>query len=105
MSLSRSLPANLGAVFASERGGMSHNNPVRTEEPGETVPPETPDANERLFLSGPRSRFKEFLSILEIMGEFIRGFRTLHFVGPCVTVFGSARFKEDHPYYKLGEKV
>jgi uncharacterized protein (TIGR00730 family) len=84
---------------------MSQNEPVRTEEPGEIVPPETPDANERLFLSGPRSRWKEFLSILEIMGEFIRGFRTLHFVGPCVTVFGSARFNEDHPYYKLGEKV
>ena len=67
--------------------------------------PEPPDVNERLFLSGPRSRTKEFLSVLEIMGEFIRGFRTLHFVGPCVTVFGSARFKENHPYYALTEKV
>jgi len=66
---------------------------------------EPPDVNERLFLSGPRSRTKELLSVLEIMGEFIRGFRTLHFVGPCVTVFGSARFKENHPYYALSEKV
>lgn len=39
------------------------------------------------------------------MGEFIRGFRTLHFVGPCVTVFGSARFHEDHPYYQLTRRV
>jgi uncharacterized protein (TIGR00730 family) len=39
------------------------------------------------------------------MREFIRGFRALHFVGPCVTVFGSARFKEDHPYYDLARKV
>jgi uncharacterized protein (TIGR00730 family) len=39
------------------------------------------------------------------MGEFLRGFRTLHFVGPCVTVFGSARFPEDHPYYQLTRKV
>jgi uncharacterized protein (TIGR00730 family) len=39
------------------------------------------------------------------MREFIRGFRVLHFVGPCVTVFGSARFKEDHPYYTLARKV
>ena len=39
------------------------------------------------------------------MGELIRGFRTLHFVGPCVTVFGSARFKEDHPFYELARKV
>ncbi|MEO8591611.1 MAG: TIGR00730 family Rossman fold protein [Flavobacteriales bacterium] len=37
--------------------------------------------------------------MLSIAREFIRGFRKLHFVGPCVTFFGSARFKEDHPYY------
>src|SRR6185312_13288512 len=35
----------------------------------------------------------------------IRGFRTLHFVGPCATVFGSARFDKDHPYYKLAVEV
>jgi uncharacterized protein (TIGR00730 family) len=35
----------------------------------------------------------------------VRGFRALHFVGPCVTVFGSARFKESHPYYELGREV
>ena len=39
------------------------------------------------------------------MFEFIRGFRALHFVGPCVTVFGSARFKADHPYYEIGRQV
>ncbi len=64
-----------------------------------------PNGAERLFLSGPRSRWKEFLSVLEVVREFIRGFRTLHFVGPCVTVFGSARFSQDHPYYALTEKV
>lgn len=37
--------------------------------------------------------------------DFLRGFRTLHFVGPCVTVFGSARFKEDHPYYEEARQV
>lgn len=51
------------------------------------------------FLEGPRSRWSEFLSVLNIAREFIRGFRRLHFVGPCVTFFGSARFKEDHAYY------
>jgi uncharacterized protein (TIGR00730 family) len=35
----------------------------------------------------------------------LRGFRTLHFVGPCVTVFGSARFTENHPYYQLARTV
>jgi uncharacterized protein (TIGR00730 family) len=61
--------------------------------------------NERLFLQGPRSRWKEFKSVLGFMAEFIRGFRTLHFVGPCVSVFGSARFPEDHPYYALARQV
>jgi hypothetical protein len=74
-----------------------------------TGSPQTVEANptppERLFLAGPRSRWKELLSVLGTMAEFIRGFRALHFVGPCVTVFGSARFKEDHPYYALARRV
>jgi uncharacterized protein (TIGR00730 family) len=35
------------------------------------------------------------------MFELINGFRAMHFIGPCITIFGSARFKEDHPYYAL----
>jgi uncharacterized protein (TIGR00730 family) len=37
--------------------------------------------------------------------EFVAGYRRLHFVGPCVTVFGSARFGEDHPYYALARET
>lgn len=51
------------------------------------------------FLSGPRSRWEELKFTLSVVKEFVMGFRALHFVGPCVTVFGSARFKEDNPYY------
>jgi uncharacterized protein (TIGR00730 family) len=51
------------------------------------------------FLTGPRSRWEEFVFTIQVMVEFIRGFRALHFSGPCVTVFGSARFNQDHPYY------
>lgn len=44
-----------------------------------------------------------------VFKQFIQGFRTLHFVGPCITVFGSARFKEGHVYYKaaydFGKKI
>jgi uncharacterized protein (TIGR00730 family) len=79
-----------------------------TPRAGETVPPQSESAGgwaERRFLAGPRSRWKELLSVFEFMWEFIRGFRTLHFVGPCVTVFGSARFLEDHPYYQLALKM
>lgn len=51
-------------------------------------------AEERRFLEGPRTRRAELWRALRIFAEFIRGFRALHFVGPCVTVFGSARFGE-----------
>lgn len=64
-----------------------------------------PSQEERYFLEGPHSRWREFKFIFKVMREFIRGYRKLHFVGPCVTVFGSARFKEDHPYYKLAREI
>jgi hypothetical protein len=60
---------------------------------------------ETIFLEGPHSRRKELLWAIRIFFEFIRGFRSLHFVGPCVTVFGSARFTEEHPYYALAREV
>ena len=37
--------------------------------------------------------------------EFLRGFETFDFEQPCVTVFGSARFDETHPYYQLARQV
>jgi predicted Rossmann-fold nucleotide-binding protein len=60
---------------------------------------------DEIFLEGPRSRFDEFLTLLRVMRDFLRGFRVLHFVGPCVTVFGSARVKIDSPYYELARKM
>jgi uncharacterized protein (TIGR00730 family) len=39
------------------------------------------------------------------MWDFLRGFRVLHFVGPCVTVFGSARVKTDSPHYELARRM
>jgi uncharacterized protein (TIGR00730 family) len=57
-------------------------------------------AKDSVFLEGPRSRGYELKFAWRLFREFIKGFRTLHFVGPCITVFGSARFKEDHPYYQ-----
>ncbi|MBN8782211.1 MAG: TIGR00730 family Rossman fold protein [Terrimonas ferruginea] len=56
-------------------------------------------AKEHVFLDGPKSRGYELGFAWRVFKQFIKGFRTLHFVGPCITVFGSARFKEDHPYY------
>jgi uncharacterized protein (TIGR00730 family) len=57
---------------------------------------------ERKFLEGPRSRLSELARLFRIAWELLRGFRALHFVGPCVTVFGSARFPPEHRYYRLG---
>jgi uncharacterized protein (TIGR00730 family) len=68
-------------------------------------PASTPDSAERLLLQGPHARRHELRQAVRIFSECIRGFRALHFVGPCVTVFGSARFEPSHPYYKLTEEV
>jgi uncharacterized protein (TIGR00730 family) len=78
--------------------------PLEGPGPGPTQPGD-PRPEEHYFLEGPKSRQRELYSVLTILWEFIRGFRTLHFVGPCVTVFGSARFPESHPYYALARRV
>ena len=57
-------------------------------------------AKEHVYLDGPKSRGYEFAFLFKVAWEFFKGLRNLHFVGPCITVFGSARFKEDHIYYQ-----
>ncbi len=44
-------------------------------------------------------------AIFKIMGEFVNGFERMSKIGPCVSIFGSARTKPDHKYYKLAESV
>ena len=48
---------------------------------------------------------RDMWRIFRIMSEFVDGFDKLSRLGPCVSVFGSARTKPDHPYYKMGEEV
>jgi hypothetical protein len=60
---------------------------------------------DRVLLEGPHSRRQELWLVLRAVHDFITGFRTLHFVGPCVTVFGSARFTEGSPYYAMAREV
>ena len=57
------------------------------------------------FLHGPQPRRFELWQAARIFFELIHGFRALHFVGPCTTVFGSARFTEDHRYYRMAREV
>ena len=60
---------------------------------------------ERDYLRGPRRRIDDTVELLRIGLEFIRGYRMLHFVGPCVTVFGSARIPEKDPAYALAREM
>ena len=57
-------------------------------------------AKESVYLDGPKPRMNEFFFAWRVFMQFIKGFRTLHFVGPCITVFGSARFKPGDKYYE-----
>ena len=65
----------------------------------------TAAVEDRQLLGGPNPRSKEFRLVMGVVKDFFNGFRTLHFVGPCVTVFGSARYHEDHPFYQLAQKM
>jgi len=44
-------------------------------------------------------------AIFKIMSEFVDGYEKLSKIGPCVSIFGSARTSPDHEYYKLAEEV
>lgn len=44
-------------------------------------------------------------TMFKVVSEFVQGFETLNMVGPCVSIFGSARTKPDHPYYKLAVQI
>jgi uncharacterized protein (TIGR00730 family) len=63
------------------------------------IPPKS-----HVYLDGPKSRGFELSFAFRVFWQFIRGFRKLHFIGPCITVFGSARFKEDHKFYKAARE-
>jgi uncharacterized protein (TIGR00730 family) len=74
---------------------------VAPPPPERPTPEETHSIPELRFLEGPQHRSFEFARLWRISMEFLRGFRKLHFVGPCVTVFGSARFREGNQWYEL----
>lgn len=78
---------------------------IKEKETLMTKEKEVATKKEIQFFEGPQSRWKDFKYTVNVFFEFIKGFRELHFVGPCVTVFGSARFKEDHPFYQQARKL
>jgi len=73
--------------------------------PDYELPVGGPGGDEREFLNHARTPAKERERLERINAEFIKGFKELYGLGPAVTVFGSARFKEDHRYYQLAREV
>ena len=78
---------------------------IETPGPSGSALTASPERADEIFLEGPRSRFDEFVTLVRVMCDFLRGFRVLHFVGPCVTVFGSARITPESPHYELARKM
>jgi len=74
-------------------------------DPGVAPPATDEHARELLYLQGPQRRSFELVHATRIFREYFHGLRTLHFVGPCVTVFGSARLGPDDPSYELGRRT
>ena len=60
---------------------------------------------ERHFLAGRQSNERNLESAIRFFLEFLKGFESLGDLGPCVTVFGSARFGEDHRYYQVARDL
>lgn len=61
-------------------------------------------SKKHIYLEGPNNRREELNFTWRVFKQFMKGFRTLHFVGPCITVFGSARFDEHNEYYKAARE-
>jgi uncharacterized protein (TIGR00730 family) len=71
-----------------------------------------PRGDEDHFLSGPAGlaegvglRLDDARRAVRVFRECVRGFRAFRGISECVTVFGSARFDEDHDYYKMAREV
>jgi len=86
-----------------EQGWLKHWSKAGAR--GYELPKTGPGADEAAFLTEVRSLEKETARLERIHKEFIKGFKELYHLGPAVTVFGSARFKDRHPYYQLAREV
>jgi uncharacterized protein (TIGR00730 family) len=71
----------------------------------ETTRTEPRSAADEALLRGSDDLLVDFDRGVRMFGEFVRGCRALHDVGPAVTVFGSARFREDHRYYRQAREL
>jgi uncharacterized protein (TIGR00730 family) len=86
-----------------ERGWLEHWSKAGTA--GYELPKTGAVGAEAAFLTEVRTPEKEMARLERVQDEFVRAMNGLYELGPAVTVFGSARFKEDHSYYKLAREV
>src|SRR5205085_4680384 len=100
MTKSKSLP-KLPSTTAWEKQWQKRWSKIGA--PGYELP--VTDSADRELLNQTRTPQKEKERLKRINDEFLRAFTGLYQVGPAVTVFGSARFKQTHPYYKLAREV
>lgn len=86
--------------------GMSTVSPS-SPVPARPISAESPQraAEERRFLEGPQGRGFELRHAARVLREYLGALRALHFIGPCVTVFGSARLLDGHPSYAAARAV
>ena len=61
--------------------------------------------SESLFVRERLTRLKNLHFIFKVLYNFIRAFQKMHFIGPCVTIFGSARFGSETDHYKSAERI
>ena len=61
--------------------------------------------NEQHYKSWNQIKTNDSWALFKIMGELVNGFEKMSAIGPCVSIFGSARTKEDHPFYQLAVDV
>jgi uncharacterized protein (TIGR00730 family) len=97
-----------GQKTMSRERGMKNDPKVPVDRPGHEARRallKDVQGAEKAFLSGKRNRNADLESVVRFFLEFLRGFESFDFDGPCVTVFGSSRFKEDHPNYQLARKL
>jgi uncharacterized protein (TIGR00730 family) len=82
---------------------MTDTSPKMQTEKIAVAPPPI-KAKRPLYLDGPQSRSFELAFAWKVFRQILTANRVLYFAGPCITVFGSARFKEGHPYYAIARE-
>lgn len=90
------------ARVRAQAEGPHPGEPLSEGKLGQQPPPKMTD---REVHAWHQIHTRDMWRIFRIMSEFVEGFDKLSRLGPCVSVFGSARTKPDHPYYKMGEEI